>query len=518
MQEVEENKQIRFHVKRLVAHLGAHLDEALQAVLIQLFGHTRFIGHDTAEIVEEDISVRSELECLLMGDVPLGQINGGIMNDKCHDGKRRPDTCSALRTAEFLSIPPGVEKILRNAVRVDQTRTALCTDISVVIKCGHRAMPRERHFEVFNWAVTGIHAMIAYAMAENKGVDTYVHPPNVFEVMVKEGEVADPRIVERLGHVLTQGQKRGENCLELSYIARAMKHQEMADEAVKAWLRLGIGYLVAQQQKFWQAVDEIKACGDRHKVEVAGKVLKLVRITTDNLETAAASRNEEVDAAIAIVRRTSDNVSIQFNGRHGINPVGVWALVRLHLTPVDLRGAARWDDYIKPGTHPQAPRVYMMQDGNVLNGSESHPMEPLELTDAELIKIVRDGLSPHAQKIFERMSGHSTQALPQPVARPQAPRRARRHHRHADQEPQRTPAQQQPQGASSPQRRDRSDRRNRHDRHQRRDRSREQRPRGPAAAEITTNLEGSLAGTEKLFAEVDAAVTTASATSTTTTS
>jgi len=391
------------HIREINPHPGPHLDEVVAAVLARRYGGDKIVIAPDAKVVPCMLE-GSETENLMEGRLPLGQLRG-LFDDKDQNGERVLGVCCTTRMATFLGLRHRQQlQNLFNAVnRVDSTNTASRTDLSSFIKQMMDAVPSESHPGVFAWAEQGVNAIIdCLNLSVRPACTDYVKPLTVFNSMIQSGLIVDQQVKGRMIRLLINSEKQVENCLELSYVARAMKAAGVPDHVVVNWLEMGLGNYVAQMIQYSAAIEEVKVTKPYLIPRQPRAEVKGILIRSDNTQVAKASRGPDFQYALCIVRRSSGHVSIMVNEHDNLDMRGIWALIRLEETPVEKRAEATWEDYCLPGNHPNAPHWHMMKQGTALNGSNHIKVKKVtELSDEALIRITKIGLTDMARQRFE---------------------------------------------------------------------------------------------------------------------
>lgn len=402
-----------YNIKRTVPHLGPHFDEALAETLAIRYGGLNISFVDNVPVVPEQLEC-TEAEALARGDLPLGQLKG-IFDDKYPDGKRMPRTSCAFRMAGYLGISkrPELQKLFRAVNRVDGTATASRSDLSSMMKDAINSFPQSAHPVIFRWATRACHAIIKYltivdeieTRTQKLVCNDFVRPTAVLEAMISDGVTNNPGIIDRMRHLVTSSEKQLENCIEISFVMRAMKVTGISDDDAMEWLYMGLSKCIQQQEDRLRAIEEIKRNGKPFQIKSRwnGDKLTGLLIRSDNLQIANASRDRQFQYAVCIVRRSGRNVAIMPNGFDRLDMRAAWALIRLEETPIDLRKAALFESYMVTGNHPAAPHWHMMENGAALNGSNHITAVPTTLSDETLVGIVRNGFITRAQEIFNEI-------------------------------------------------------------------------------------------------------------------
>lgn len=404
-----------YPIHTLMPHPGPHLDEAVESVLAKRFGGHLFIGIRDAA-VKPGTAEGSELDNLRKGILLLGQ-GRGLFDDKDAGGKRIEGTCCALRMADYLEKGgcPELIKLYRAVNRVDGSATASGTDLSTLMKNAIDSFPDHLHPAIFVWAEQGVRAIVDYlflAAASQKAGRTvpcigFVRPTTVLERMIRDGSIGDPDIIARMRRSLASSEKQIENCIEVSYIMRAMKAVGMPNEAAIEWLYTGLLKMAQQQEQYQSAIREIREHGKAYPISPRweGDEISLVLIRSSNPQAAKASRAKEFQHAVCIVRRPGGTVAVMPNGFNRLDMRAIWSLIRINEAPAESRKSAAFARYSVEGNIPEAPNWHMMANGAALNGSNHIMAVPTTLSDDALVEIVRVGFTDEAVRLFSQKRG-----------------------------------------------------------------------------------------------------------------
>jgi hypothetical protein len=397
MNEILETHEINVRAP----HAGPHLDEAGLDSLALRFGEHRFIGIKKSKLIPMQLH-GSEADALAKGFLPEGQLRG-MFDDKDANGDRLPNTCCALRMADYLGIRsmPELQPLFTELLRVDSTDTAKSgTCLSNLMKDGVNNMPLSKHGEIFLWIQQGLLAIIDYLL---KPVDCqdYIRPTAVFEKMVTDGDIHDPQTISKMRDQLGKSEKNIEtSCIELSFAARAMKATGTPDEDVKEWLFTGLSQMSQRQSAYYSALEEVASVGKPFEIQVGPEHVRGVIATTDNTMAAKASRHKHLRYAICITRRTDGSMGIFPNRCNKLDMAPIRALIRLFEASVEDRAIADYDQYAAANDLPTAPNWHIMDGGVMLNGSSFIKMKPTKLKDQTLIVILQQGLSGNGRDWF----------------------------------------------------------------------------------------------------------------------
>lgn len=398
------------HIKRKCPHEGPHFDEALESVLPDRWGGKHLTGTFSAKIVPKKMHC-SEEECLKKGDLLLGQ-GQKLFDDKGPDGKRLPDTCCAFRMAEYLGISrmEALHKLFKAAKRVDGSKTATDFDVSKLMKDAIASLPKEKQHEAFRWLEIGINAVIDYLLLCHKEkaagrkvvCNDYVKPRVVLDAMFKANRI-DPRIINRMRNLADATVNRVDSCVELAAVSQAMKATGRSDLDAAEWIEYGLRHSAIQQVCYLDALKEVREKGLVVDIDprFEGDELKMVYIESDNPQIAKASRAPGLEYAVCIVKRSKGNIAILQNSFYHLDMGAVDALVRITEIPEAERKNAAFEEYSRPGTVSQAPHLYVMDDGNIYNGTDNiEAVRIADLSKDDAINIVKCGFTENAVRWF----------------------------------------------------------------------------------------------------------------------
>ena len=398
------------NIVRIVPHPLPHLDEIVSAEFARKFGGRILIGVESAPIIPQTLT-GSEDEALAKGDLPLGQLYG-IFDDKVKGtGQRKPKTCCAMEMAKVLGIETDerLEKLFKAVIRVDGSATASPSDLSSLLKAAFEGFPEVLHPKIAEWGAKGVRAIIETLIQSNgvPATDTiYVHPAYVLEEMVKREMVTHGAIIDRMRRMVHGSVRQIDNCLELSFISRAMAAMGVGHEEVIEWITTALDQCIKLQVQFLDAVKEVQVAR-RYPIDPRfdRDHLAMVLIRSGNSQVAKASRAEPNRIAVCAVRRDSGNIAIIPNAVNRLDMRLVWALIRLHETAPERRHLADLGQYIVTGNHPEAPHWHMMENGATLNGSRAIKSKPSTLGDDLITKIIRIGFTADGIYEFNRLRG-----------------------------------------------------------------------------------------------------------------
>ncbi len=388
-------------------HPGFHLDEVCEKVLGDLYGGNKISIAPDAKLIPCQLQ-GTEDEWLVKGYLPLGQLGGNFDDKDPQTGQRKAGTCGAFEMARYLGVDtlPELQKLLKAVNRVDGSATANCSDLSSLVKNAVESFPEQMHPAIFRWAEVGVKAIIGYLKSPNDKCDDFLSPVIFLEKMIADGDIAEERVQGRLRRMVRSSHTQIGNCLELSFIMRAMKVTGMSEDDSSEWLFFALAKCASQQLDYYAAIEEIKHNGRVFELNVFrdGHKLKGVLIHSDNLQITKASRSQEFKYSVCIVRRSSGNVAITLNNYDNLDPRLLWALVRAQELPIELRRDVDFGEASKPGNHV-VPNWYVMENGTILNGSNFIKAQPTRISDNTLINLVRDAFGEAGNRLYSHMTG-----------------------------------------------------------------------------------------------------------------
>ena len=405
-----------YQIGELRPHEGFHFDEGVEGVLARIWGKDGFIGIENA-VVNPAPADASEEESLKKGVLLLGQ-GCELFDDKLPDGKRIPDSCCALRMADYLGIREfkWLDKLFNAVKRVDESATASSSDLSKMAKDAVDSMPDEDHPKVFEWLEKGIRAIIEHLylchQKETDGIEIdyagWVRPSAVLETMVDRHVTKNDRIIERMRRLVAGSEAQLHNCIELAAVCQAMKACRVPGDEVVAWVRTGLGYIIQQQEKFKEACSEIRDKGYVFTIRPRfdGDRMTLLYIESDNPQIARASRARGFGHSVCIVKRKISGMAIIPNGLDELDMKVIRANVRMEETPPELRPLADFERYSAAGNLDEVPHWHAMESGALLNGTKHIKAKVItNLSPEQAIWIVQVGFVPRGLERFATLRG-----------------------------------------------------------------------------------------------------------------
>lgn len=410
-------------ITKLVPHPGGHIDEAFAGVLARVYGREdKIVVARTARFEPRTLTGNEEV-WIAKGELPLGQCRGMFDDKDLVTGEHVENTCTALNMAKYLEVQnrPELSKLLQAVCRDDNSGKNSPSSISTLMKGAIGSTPIFAHDKIFAWAEEGIMAQIGYmietekARAENRKIvcTDYVRPTAVLDSMVANEAIVDKHIEARMRKMLLSSEAKVEDCMELSFIARAMKVIGKSDKDTAAWQETALAKYAEQQLKYRDALHDIGILGRHFPImpRFEGENMFVLVMDSDNDQIANASRDPRYKYAVSIVRKKTGNVAVIPNYHDELDMRAVWALIRMEETPFEKRKDADFADYCRAGNHPAAPHWHMMKGGLALNGSNFIEAQPTKLSNKSLVNIVSIGFVKEARERFEALKAQSAKCV-----------------------------------------------------------------------------------------------------------
>lgn len=394
--------------REIMLHKEPHNDEVVGGTIVRSYvAQEYFPGADKAVVsfVEKDIPGTDEMFDSAQ-KLPLGCGGDVRFNDHRGPDGRIAGECTATLVAKYLEIDglPAYQRLLEETLWCDTHKVGSSTLLPSVLKAVNRHMPNNS-LRVFEWGEDAIDAIIERERWGYAAVSGEMSLTQIFAAYRRKvAKNCDASSLDRLEDAIGKSERNGtKSVLELSYIVGALARRcdpdtHLPDRKpidVMQWCQLAFESMYDEQTEFLKEKARLeieKPHWFTIQAELAHRDRKLKLISFQSESRASLSVALSLGADVILIRDSVGHMRIHTRkGIYGMDLESAASMIRVLMSQAAKNPITHgnWTALGKGGEHDDAPGLYHdVQGVALLNKSESHEAEPINIATQTLIEIL----------------------------------------------------------------------------------------------------------------------------------